>query len=108
MVRHFHYRPHQLPPERLYLAHLAPYLQQTELELDTELKRLQSENEDLIEGIQGQREEAEALIDGLEAVMTDLEAANAIMDDEVEKNDIKMEVMETEKELRVAGRDAKL
>ncbi|KAL9596949.1 MAG: hypothetical protein Q9219_005460 [cf. Caloplaca sp. 3 TL-2023] len=72
--------PHTLPPERLYLAHLGPYLLQAEDELTSELKRLQSDNEELVESIQGQREEAEQLVAGLEAFITDLERANDVMD----------------------------
>ncbi|KAL8656499.1 MAG: hypothetical protein Q9210_000214 [Variospora velana] len=99
--------PHTLPPERLYLAHLAPYLQQTQSELEGELKRLQSENEELVEGIQGQREEAEHLVGGLEAFIADLERANGIMGSEVDGNGVKKEVVEVEQDLRAAGREAK-
>lgn len=102
------YSPHTLPPERLYLAHLAPYLQQTENELESELKRLQSENEELVEGIQGQREEAEHLVGGLEAFIADLERANEIMGIEVDGNGVRKEVADVEQELRAAGREAKL
>ncbi|KAL8717686.1 MAG: hypothetical protein Q9225_005094 [Loekoesia sp. 1 TL-2023] len=100
--------PHTLPPERLYLAHLAPYLRQTETELEGELKRLQSENEELVEGIQGQREDAEQLIGGLEAFIADLERANEIMGNEVDGKGVKREVADVEQELRSVGREAKL
>ncbi|KAL8919943.1 MAG: hypothetical protein Q9208_006511 [Pyrenodesmia sp. 3 TL-2023] len=100
--------PHTLPPERLFLAHLAPYLKQTESELESELKRLQDENEELVEGIQGQREEAEQLVSGLEAFIADLERANDIMGNEVDGNGVKKEVAGVEQELRAAGREAKL
>ncbi|KAI4187906.1 MAG: hypothetical protein LQ346_005417 [Caloplaca aetnensis] len=100
--------PHTLPPERLFLAHLAPYLKQTESELESELKRLQFENEELVEGIQGQREEAEQLVGGLEALIEDLERANDIMGNEVDGNGVRKEVAGVEQELRAAGREAKL
>ncbi|KAL8842642.1 MAG: hypothetical protein Q9170_000417 [Blastenia crenularia] len=100
--------PHTLPPERLYLAHLAPYLLQTETELKGELKRLQFENEELVESIQGQTEETEQLVGGLEAFMADLERANEMISNEVDGNGIKMEVGAVEEELRAAGREAKL
>lgn len=100
--------PHTLPPERLYLAHLAPYLRRTESELEGELKRLQFENEELVEGIQGQKEEAERLVGGLEAFITDLERTNEMISKEVDGNAVKMEVAVVEEELRAAGRDAKL
>lgn len=87
---------------------MAPYLQQTEGGLEDELKRLQFENEELVEGIQGQREEAEHLIGGLEAFMADLDRANGIMGREVDGNGVKKEVADVEQELRAAGREAKL
>lgn len=90
------------------MAHLAPYLRQTEIELEGELQRLQSDNEELVEGIQGQREEAEQLIGSLEAFITDLERANEIMDNEVNGNGIKKDIADVEQELRAAGREAKL
>ncbi|KAL8672286.1 MAG: hypothetical protein Q9224_007586 [Gallowayella concinna] len=86
--------PHTLPPERLFLAHLAPYLTQTEKELDVELKRLQSENEELVDGIQSQREERERLVGGLEIFIADLERANEVMSSEVEGNGVRKEIAE--------------
>ncbi|KAL8692284.1 MAG: hypothetical protein Q9218_002653 [Villophora microphyllina] len=100
--------PHTLPPERLYLAHLAPYLQQRETELELELKQLQSENEELAEGIQGQRDETGQLIGTVEAFIADLERANDLMNKEVDSNGVKKEVADVEQELRAAGRETKL
>ncbi|KAL9587489.1 MAG: hypothetical protein Q9212_000191 [Teloschistes hypoglaucus] len=100
--------PHTLPPERLYLAHLAPYLQRTEMELDGELKRLQSENEELVESIQTQREETEQLVGNLETFIADLQRANELMNNEVEGNGIQKEMMDVEQEMQAAGREAKL
>ncbi|KAL8708197.1 MAG: hypothetical protein Q9220_006867 [cf. Caloplaca sp. 1 TL-2023] len=100
--------PHTLPPERLYLAHLAPYLSQTQTELELELQRLQSENEELLEGIQSQKEETEQLIGGFETFVADLERANQIMSEEVDGNGVRKEVADVEMELRAAGREAKL
>ena len=101
-------RPHTLPPERLFLAHLAPYLTQTETELDGELKRLQAENEELVDGIQGQHEETERLVGGLETFIADLERANEIMGNGVDGNGVKKEIANIEQEFRAAGREAKL
>lgn len=61
-----------------------------------------------MEGIQGQREEAEQLVSGLEAFIADLERANDIMGNEVDGNGVKKEVAGVEQELRAAGREAKL
>ncbi|KAL8778922.1 MAG: hypothetical protein Q9203_001605 [Teloschistes exilis] len=100
--------PHTLPPERLYLAHLAPYLQRTEMELDGELKRLQSENEELVDSIQAQREETEILVGNLERFIADLERANELMNKEMEGNGIKKELADVEQEMQAVGREAKL
>ena len=101
-------RPHTVPPERLFLAHLAPYLTQTETELEGELKRLQSENEELSDGIQSQQEEMEQVVGGLEAFLADVERANEIMSNEVEGNSVKKEIADIEQDFRAAGREAKL
>lgn len=87
---------------------MAPYLRQTEIDLESELKRLQFENEELVEGVQGQREEAEKLVGGLETFIADLERANEIMSNEVGGSGVKREVVDVEQELRAAGREAKL
>ncbi|KAI4240810.1 MAG: hypothetical protein L6R40_004924 [Gallowayella cf. fulva] len=100
--------PHTLPPERLFLAHLASYLTQTETELEGELKRLQSENEELLDGVQSQREETERLVGGLEAFIADLERANEITGHEVDGSGVKKEIADIEQELHATGRQAKL
>ncbi|KAI4261189.1 MAG: hypothetical protein L6R42_003603 [Xanthoria sp. 1 TBL-2021] len=100
--------PHTLPPERLFLAHLAPYLTQTETELEGELKRLQSENKELLDDIQGQEVETEQLVGGLETFIADLVRANEIMGNEVDGNGVKKEIADIEQHFRAAGREAKL
>ncbi|KAL8919257.1 MAG: hypothetical protein Q9172_005074 [Xanthocarpia lactea] len=100
--------PHTLPPDRLFLAHLAPYLMQTETELEGELKRLQSENEEISDGIQSQQEEMEQVIGGLEAFLADVERANEIMSNEMEGNSVKKEIADIEQDFRAAGRETKL
>lgn len=78
------------------------------MELDGELKRLQSENEELVDSIQVQREETEQLVGNLETFIADLERANELMNQEVEGNGIKKEMADVEQEMQAAGRDAKL
>ena len=73
-----------------------------------ELQRLQSDNEELVEAIQGQKEETELLVGGLEAFIADLEGANDLMNNEVDGNEIRKEVTDMEQELQAAGREAKL
>ena len=100
--------PHTLPPERLYLAHLAPYLRETEKELEAELKTLQAENEEMVEEIRAQGQEVESLVGGLESVIADLEGANEAMGGVVEGGEMSSEVLKIEEELKTTGRDAKL
>lgn len=99
------YRPHTLPPEPLFLAHLAPYLATAEWELEAELREVQAENEVLARGVEGQREVVEGLVRGLEAVVRDLEGANRAMGEVVEGGGMRMETGEMEEELRVGGRE---
>lgn len=102
------YRPHTLPPTRLYLAHLAPYLAETEIELQAELKQIQAENENLALGLQGQRGDVERLVAGLETVVRDLESANEVMDGVVEGGELRKELSEMEEELRGLGREREM
>ena len=92
-------RPHTLPPQSLYLAHLAPYLISTQSQLESELTAVQVENVQLAKGIEGQRDEVEKLVSGLEAVIADLEGANAVMGEAVEGGDIRKEALEVEGEI---------
>ncbi|KAL8796648.1 MAG: hypothetical protein Q9195_001038 [Heterodermia aff. obscurata] len=100
--------PHTLPPTRLYLAHLAPYLAETEIELQAELKQLQAENEHLAQGLQGQKGEVERLVEGLETVVRDLEGANEVMDGVVENGDMRKDLREMEEEIRGQGKEREM
>ena len=59
-------------------------------------------------GIQGQKDEVEKLMAGLEGVIADLEGANVVMGKVVEDDWMGREIREMEEEVRAAGRDAKL
>lgn len=78
------FSPHTLPPHKLYLAHLAPYLASTETQLLSSLSTTQAENSELALQIQSQWEQAETLLSGLEKVISDLEAANEMMGESAE------------------------
>ena len=101
------FSPHTLPPQQLYLAHLAPYLSATETQLLSSLSTTQAENSELALQIQSQWEEAETLLSGLEKVISDLEAANETMGESVElvaksrRNEL-IEVMEVTEDGGVA------
>ena len=72
-------RPHLLPPTELYNAHLSPQLVSIQAELEERLRSTRARNEELVALIQRQREEVERLVQGLEAVVSDLEGANAML-----------------------------
>lgn len=78
------FSPHTLPPQQLYLAHLAPYLAATETQLLSSLSTTQAENSELALQIHSQWEQAETLLSGLEKVISDLEAANEMMGESAE------------------------
>lgn len=69
------YRPHTLPAQQLYLAHLAPALSEYSHELSTRQEALQSDNVERLERVKKQRKEIESLLKGLDNVMTDLESS---------------------------------
>ena len=100
--------PHTLPPQSLYLAHLAPYLASTQSQLETKLQSVQVENEQLAKGVERQRDEVERLVSGLEAVIADLEGANSAMSDAVEGSEIRKEAVELDGESGVRARGSRL
>ena len=100
--------PHTLPPQSLYLAHLAPYLASTQSQLETKLQSVQVENEQLAKGVERQRDEVERLVSGLEAVIADLEGANSAMSDAIEGSEIRKEAMELDGESGVRARGSRL
>ncbi|MCJ1458719.1 hypothetical protein MMC28_009093 [Mycoblastus sanguinarius] len=100
--------PHTLPPRSLYLAHLAPYLASTQSQLEGELQTLQAKNVQLAKGVDAQSDEVERLVSGLEALIADLEGANAVMSEVVEGGGVKKEAMEVENEVGERSRGSRL
>ncbi|MCJ1310872.1 hypothetical protein MMC25_004540 [Agyrium rufum] len=94
--------PHMLPPESIYLAHLAPYLRGVQGDLETKVQATEEENRNLESEIQTQREEIEAILSGLEDVVRDLEGANQVLDARVEDDGgaMRKEVLEVDQEVR--------
>ena len=68
-------RPHALPAQQLYLAHLAPALTEYSHELHSRQETLQSENVEMLEKVMKQRKEIGALLKGLETVVADLDSS---------------------------------
>lgn len=97
-----------LPPQSLYLAHLAPYLASTQSQLEAELQAVQIENTQLAKGVERQRDEVERLVSGLEAVIADLEGANGAMSDIVDGSELRKEAMEIDGETGAKARGSRL
>ena len=100
--------PHMLPPQSLYLAHLAPYLASTQSQLEAELQAVQIENEQLAKGLETQKDEVERLVSGLEAVIADLEGANGAMSNVAEGSEMRKEAMEVDGESATRARGSRL
>jgi kinetochore protein NNF1 len=79
-------RPHTLPATDLVNAHLSPFLIDQQTALSAALSSIQSSNETLVTTISAQREEMEALMRGLEAVVADLESSAAMLQAEDVQN----------------------
>ena len=60
---------------------------------------MQEENVQLAKGVETQRDQVESLVSGLEALIADLEGANAIMGEAIDTGDIRKEAMEVENEV---------
>lgn len=93
-------RPHTLPPEALYLAHLAPHLQQTQSTLNAKLQTTQLHNVQLMETIGEQRAEIERLVGGLEGVVQDLKAAKEAVSGVVGDGELGREILDIDQELK--------
>ncbi|KAI5294796.1 hypothetical protein KEM52_003174 [Ascosphaera acerosa] len=70
--------PHTLPPDELYRAHLAPYLEQAKQSLGEQITSTEDENTALAETIQRQRRQIQALLARLDSVAADIEEAAAV------------------------------
>lgn len=78
-------RPHTLSPSEIHLAHLMPFLEEQSTNMNAQLSATQQANVDLLAAVIKQRGEIEALVNGLEGVIHDLEASARIMgQDEVQ------------------------
>lgn len=72
------------------------------------MRTVQAENEQLAKGVERQRDEVERLVSGVEAVIADLEGANAVMGGVVEGGEIKREAMEVESGIGGRMRESRL
>lgn len=75
------------------------------IELDDKLQKAQTRNKELAEGIRVQKEEVENIVAGLEAVIGDLERANAVLGEWTEAGGVRNDVMEMDDEVKVVAND---
>ncbi|KAJ4331949.1 hypothetical protein N0V87_008753 [Didymella glomerata] len=91
--------PHTLTPSEIHLAHLMPFLEKQATEMNTNLAETQTANTELLTTVTAQRAEIEALVRGLESVVSDLEAsAQAMAQDDVQ--DLSTEIRDVEMGMR--------
>ena len=91
-------RPHTFDPQSLYLAHLSPYLQQVQHELEQKIEETQTRNQSLGKEMLRQRDEVENMVGGLESVIRDLESANQVLG-ECTGEGMEKEILEMDAEL---------
>lgn len=92
-------RPHTLTPSEIHLAHLMPFLEKQAVDMNTKLTETQTANTELLTTVTAQRAEIEALVRGLESVVSDLEASAQLMaQDDVQ--DLSTEIRDVEMGMR--------
>lgn len=92
-------RPHTLTPSEIHLAHLMPFLDKQATDMNTTLAETQIANTELLTAVAAQRAEIEALVRGLESVVSDLEASAQLMaQDDVQ--DLSAEIRHVEMGMR--------
>ena len=92
-------RPHTLTPSEIHLAHLMPFLEKQATDMNTKLSETQTANTELLATVTAQRAEIEALVRGLEGVVSDLEASAQLMaQDDVQ--DLSTEIRDVEMGMR--------
>ncbi|KAK4545446.1 hypothetical protein LTR36_002796 [Oleoguttula mirabilis] len=71
--------PHTLPPNQLYLSHLAPALLAHQQDTKTRQTAVQADNAELLTRVLQQRREIAAMVQGLENVVADLDGSVAAL-----------------------------
>ncbi|KAF1934103.1 Nnf1-domain-containing protein [Didymella exigua CBS 183.55] len=91
--------PHTLTPSEIHLAHLMPFLEKQATDMNSELAEAQTGNTVLLTTVAAQRAEIEALVRGLESIVSDLEASAQLMaQDDVQ--DLSAEIRHVEMGMR--------
>ncbi|KAK3109373.1 hypothetical protein LTR53_017437 [Teratosphaeriaceae sp. CCFEE 6253] len=92
--------PHTLPPQTLYLSHLAPQLRGWSRETQSAHAMVQTENAELLARIQQQRADIARMVAGLENVVADLDASVAALDSQ-EMDGLREEAMGVDEAMRM-------
>ncbi|OQO08682.1 hypothetical protein B0A48_06552 [Cryoendolithus antarcticus] len=93
--------PHTLPAQELYLSHLSPSLSQQSEALKQRQVALQGENAKVLQRVLQQRREIEALVQGLENVVQDINGSVTVLKPE-EIDSIRHEARTVDEEMRTA------
>ncbi|KAI1963516.1 hypothetical protein LOZ58_002350 [Ophidiomyces ophidiicola] len=96
--------PHTLGATELYQAHLTPYLAQAQQSLDLKLEETEKHNILLAEKIQRQKEEIRQLLEGMEAIIGDIEGAAKAMQDFDPDNSLRQETERMDEEMNSVQR----
>ena len=75
--------PHTLPAPTILSAHLQPYQNSQQSQLNAKIQTASSQNADLVNMLLEQRSEIESLVGVLEGVVRDLESAGSLLQGEV-------------------------
>lgn len=94
------YRPHTLPPDELFRAHLTPQLEKTKGVLEGKIQATETQNVDLAQRVQAQRAEIERLLAGLETVVADVEGAAAAATEYGSSNNLRREALQMDEEVK--------
>jgi kinetochore protein NNF1 len=93
---------HTLSGEELYAAHLTPFLQHAAIELASKLCDTQRQNQIMMDNIAKQRQEIQALVQGMDGVARDIEGSVAAMNDADDRpgmRTLRDDIFEMEQEL---------
>lgn len=93
-------RPHTLPPDELFKAHLTPHLREMQSVLGSRVEDAHAQNADLAQTVHGQRAEIQSLLQGLEAVVADLDGAAEAASQFTRENDLRQENVQMDEEVR--------
>lgn len=85
-------RLHELPPEQLFLAHLAPVMKEAESKLEADISHMEAENMQLLHSMRQSEDEVDKMALELATVIKDLEAASDVMGHALDGVNMKAEI----------------